>query len=161
MLLTRVKERRQGARSRLQVAQWVSLQCVSVTLCGAALGTANTWECGGQVQGISCPELPAQGRDSGLCDAPLLKKKKKTLVWPQPQPCKSELLSTNPCKPYLDLLHGQGLTNSQRSSSLCVWQWSCVCLAAECGSQTLVNLGILQEPANKQFLRLSLTHCLV
>lgn len=79
MLLTRVKEHRHGARSRLQVAQWVSLQCVSVTLCGAALGTANTWECGGQVQGISCPELPAQGRDSGLCDAPLLKKKKKHL----------------------------------------------------------------------------------
>ena len=80
MLLTRVKEHRQGARSRFQVAQWVSLQCVSVTLCGAALGTASTWECGGQVQGISCSELPTQGRDSGLCDAPLLKKKKNTCM---------------------------------------------------------------------------------
>ena len=154
MLLTRVKEHRQGARSRFQVAQWMSLRSARVSLwrCVALpLGTASTWECGGQVQGIGCSEIPAQGRDSGLCDAPLLKKKKKkkkTLVWPQPQPCERELLSTNPFKPYLDLFHGQCLTNSQRSSPLCVWQWSCVCLAAEFGSQTLVNLGILQEPAN-------------
>ena len=101
MLLTRVKEHRQGARSRFQVAQWMSLRSARVSLwCCVALplGTASTWECGGQVQGIGCSEIPAQGRDSGLCDAPLLKKKKKTktLVWPQPQPCKRELLSTNP-----------------------------------------------------------------
>ena len=80
MLLTRVKEHRQGARSRFQVAQWMSLRSARVSLwCCVALplGTASTWECGGQVQGIGCSEIPDQGRDSGLCDAPLLKKKKK------------------------------------------------------------------------------------